>query len=174
MKKTLIALAVGMGLVLSGHAGLPQTGKPKPKPAVLAPQLPVGPLTMMPPKAHTEMLSAQVSLDGRWVATSGGGQVRIWESDTGRTTRELPCAGLLHWMKDSRRLLVGGMGVKALRSADGTVDDEPYGRLQLWDIVSGKLLKEWQIPSVILDGQQYVSEVVSLDVTKDETRALVT
>ncbi len=185
MKKTLISLVIGMNLVLSGHAGSPQTAKPKPappavKPAVLAPkptpapQLPVGPLTMMPPKAHTEMLSAQVSPDGRWVATSGGGQVRIWESDTGRTTRELPCAGLLHWMKDSRRLLVGGMGVKALRSADGTVDDEPYGRLQLWDVVSGKLLKEWQIPSVILDGQQYVSEVVSLDVTEDETRALVT
>ncbi|WP_395088243.1 caspase family protein [Armatimonas sp.] len=181
MNKTLISLALGLSLALSTQAGSPQTAKPKPKPTppavkptTPAPQVPVGPLKMMPPTAHTVMDRAEVSPDGRWVATSGGGQIRIWESDTGRTTRELPCSGLLHWMKDSQRLLVGGMGVKAVRSDDGTVDDDKYGRLQLWDVVSGKLLKEWQIPSVILDFQRYESEVVTLDVTQDETRALVT
>jgi WD40 repeat protein len=175
-----LALALG-GSVYAFQSAKPRPQPPKPQPVKPQPakpalqvQVPVGPLKMMPPTAHTVMDRAEVSPDGRWVATSGGGKVRIWESDTGRTTRELPCSGLLHWMKDGQRLLVGGMGVKAIRSDDGTMDDDKYGRLQLWDVVSGKLLKEWQIPSVILKFQRYESEVVSLDVTKDEARALVT
>jgi WD40 repeat protein len=83
---------------------------------------------------HPQVHHAELSPDGRWLATSGfNHDLRLWDARSGRELSKLPDAGSLNGYRrqftftgDSRRLCTW----------------EADGRLRMWDVSTSRLLAE--------------------------------
>jgi sugar lactone lactonase YvrE len=74
--------------------------------------------------------TAAVSPDGKWLASTGGSDIRLWDAATGKLHREIeanPSVWSLAFSPDSKTLASGGNGI-----------------VHLWDVASGRRLRQYE------------------------------
>jgi len=84
--------------------------------------------------------SAQPSPDGRWIASLVSGGLLLWNVASGRLTRALPSIEAIRTADDAE----GEPFDAASFSPDGSTIATSGGRVQLWEVSTGKLLAHFE------------------------------